>query len=1108
MLKKIIKNNLKEFKPSEFMRARRPELFSDSRTLKERHLQKEVLEYHLENLTHLKKEIQFEYFCRKLAEKEICPNLLPQTGPTGGGDSKVDSETYPVADKISLRWYEGVGCEASQERWAFAFSAKKDWRSKVRSDVKKIASTCRGYKLIYFITNQFVSDKNRAKVEDNLKKKYNIAVRILDRSWIVERIFKNNHLNLAIETLNLTGYDEDTKKVIGPHDTRRKLELQKLEDNISDQTRYHGVEYQLVEDCLQVALLARGLELSRVEVDGRFDRAERFAEKIGNPQQLLKISYNKAWTAFWWYDDFNEFNKQYDYVEKFALNSKQATDLELLTNLWQLLYTTVRCGKCGPKVAKIKKRTTILKKRLNLLGNDEKRLNNALQARTNLLLMKLAESIKKPEQLNKALKDLKDILITSEGLLNYPLIPLTKIVLELGEFLPENTIYSELFETIVKLTEERTSEGEAGIMLLQRGLQNLRSRKNYDAIRLLGRAQQKLGKHEYKVEYITSLLGCASAYEAAGLLWASRSNMLVATNQALSYFWEYGELTSQALTCLQKMVWLEMQLGRVPCILAWMETAYAIANNLGLEKERKDSFLKERETQDLVLGMLILKTKLWDLIYLESLPDIFDYLNLPYARMAVLYVLGYENSLREEGFIPSEQNANEVREFFWKWLNQPAKDDIPGRPELLLNPTVQFTSFVLGSKVIIESANNLTSLFLSETILGALESFFATSLDKRIFPYRSEIRLQVKPTKYIYGLPKYKFNESNSKQLLEIFHPTKIVLYSKDEQSEFRSWLTEFIIKVLTIIAIVEDSESYFKNLLKNEGVFGRIFSYSDNAIAVTNILGEKPKYHLSDWNIGKKIRCFFLKREKTWNEDLEQTVERGKEEKLIFPKIGEGLPKKKLFGIDNLKHSERPVFSLINVPLWNKAEWKATAYIYSPDIEAVPIIALGFRNEEAAKAIFRDWQIRLGKIDNEEQLRLSIITGIDQSNPSSYSVVIGINPKLYRKKSKSSQFILVCRINRMVPKNSKNLNNFIKNYKHVGQYILAPCLFENSSIPPKLFVELGIKKRKLHLCPAWKLSENDPEISALNIDTPPIIPDGVKNPPVNLALKWIKKHK
>jgi len=128
----IYKTNPRDLRPSEFMRSRRPELFSDSTQTTEHSLGRSVLDFHLSTLTDRKQENDFEYFCRRLAEKELCSNLLPQTGPTGGGDSKVDAETYPIADTIALRWYEGIGREASEERWAFAFSAKKAWRSKVQ----------------------------------------------------------------------------------------------------------------------------------------------------------------------------------------------------------------------------------------------------------------------------------------------------------------------------------------------------------------------------------------------------------------------------------------------------------------------------------------------------------------------------------------------------------------------------------------------------------------------------------------------------------------------------------------------------------------------------------------------------------------------------------------------------------------------------------------------------------------------------------------------------------------------------------------------------------------------------------------------------------------
>ena len=120
-----------------------PEQFSDSTMVRVGSLDKDFFDFYLESLTSKGLEKEFEKFCRYIAEAEICPNLLPQTGPTGGGDSKVDSETYPVAESISELWYHGDGNKAGTERWAFAISAKRDWKPKVKSDVTKIMMNIR-----------------------------------------------------------------------------------------------------------------------------------------------------------------------------------------------------------------------------------------------------------------------------------------------------------------------------------------------------------------------------------------------------------------------------------------------------------------------------------------------------------------------------------------------------------------------------------------------------------------------------------------------------------------------------------------------------------------------------------------------------------------------------------------------------------------------------------------------------------------------------------------------------------------------------------------------------------------------------------------------------
>ena len=348
-----------------------------------------MFEYYLDTLTSRKQEYQFEHFCRKLAESEICPNLGPQTGPTGGGDSKVDTETYPVAQVLSEIWWSGSPL-AGAERWAFAFSAKKAWKPKLRADVEKIRSTGREYSLVYFFTNQFVPDKERATCEDDVSKEFGIPVRIVDRLWIVEKVYAADHGRLAgyFAALGVDGVRTEEHRKAGPRDTERLQELELLDAQIADRSRYVGTRYQLVEDCLRSAVVARGLERPCSEVEGRFARAARLAEDHGHDQQRLRVAYNRAWTAFWWHEDYKEFGRQYDVAEALAGGSDVADDANLLVNLWMLLLPSVARRRMDSSEVKVQSRFEALCEVLRPIAGDFDRPNNALEARTSLILIK------------------------------------------------------------------------------------------------------------------------------------------------------------------------------------------------------------------------------------------------------------------------------------------------------------------------------------------------------------------------------------------------------------------------------------------------------------------------------------------------------------------------------------------------------------------------------------------------------------------------------------------------------------------------------------------------------------------------------------------------
>lgn len=1092
------------FSPSEFMRARRPELFSDSRVIQEPCFSKEVFEYHLDSLTSRKQETEFEHFCRRLAEKEICPNLRPQTGPTGGGDSKVDSETYPVADEIALRWYEGLGREASQEQWGFAFSAKKDWRTKARADVNAIAEVYRNYKRIYFISNQFAKDKTRKQLEEQLSKEAGVPITILDRTWITKCIFEHEHFRLASETLSMSCVESTPHKVTGPRDAEREVELNELEAQINDAGRYNGVKFQLAEDCLRSALLARGLERPRVEIEGRFARAARIAEEAGHPQQRLRIAYNKAWTAANWFDDFQEFNRLYDTVEQLALASRQATDLELLANLCSVLYTCVIGGQLDASDAKLDERAAKLRNALEVLASDSSRPNNALWARANRLFMDIPAAARDKTRMAAVLQEFRLILSAADGLIAFPLEPVAKIIQELGTLLTDNAHYDDLLEALIDLTERRTSESEAGKLLLDRGYQKLRNTRPYDAIRFLGRASQKLAKRECREELVSALLGCGMAYEMAGLLWAARASALAAANQALSEFIEEGTILPQALRCIRKLVWQEIELGRVPCVLQWMEVSSVIAQQLALTDDRKKQFVEEREDQDRILAILFLKADLTHLRSLSFLPRILEGSGLLWSWMALLYALGYEDLLRAQGVIPECDAEGAVRELFAKWVAQPAAEDLPGQPQLLSGESLNLRSRVLGCEVTVHTDNSLRSLFLGEQILAALEGLLATSLERRIFPHSQEFRINIEVSDAAKAPGEYGFDRSRGDKTLNIKRPAAMA--GKSAATNSFVWLQEIVLQILPRIAIVDDLESYAKQVFGEEAALSRAFNFSDPSIPIENILGEKPRLRLADWEEETKGETFHLKRDSPWNNVLEQADETTKPEREL--RFGAGEPPEELFDFGRIKHSKIQVMSLINLPLWDEAGWRGVLYLVPVDLDELPIMALAFSDSRPAREIFEEWRVKLGEVDTDEQLRVAVITGIHKDNPFRYKVVIGSERVPPEGRGPGSLIIQASRIREMDPQASTNLDNFLVRFRRHGRFFLAPALLPRSPGSPQVFFDLSVGKQRLYVRPAWQVGENDPDMVAIEPDDDPIIPDGVENPPVIRALVRIRKSK
>ena len=167
--------------------------------------------------------------------------------------------------------------------------------------------------------------------------------------------------------------------------------------------------------------------------------------------------------------------------------------------------------------------------------------------------MDLVEVHDKQEERQHVLTAFQIIFAQSQGLVDFPTRELIDLITEIGELFPFDTAFEKTFEAVLAVAQERDGQATAGRMLLRRGTQLLEQHQPYEAIRTLGRAQQRLALRECRGEFVTALALCARAYEAAGLLWAAHASMLLATSQALRDFWEDGTVTKQAYACLRRL---------------------------------------------------------------------------------------------------------------------------------------------------------------------------------------------------------------------------------------------------------------------------------------------------------------------------------------------------------------------------------------------------------------------------------------------------------------------------------------------------------------------------------------------------------------------------
>jgi hypothetical protein len=321
--------------------------------------------------------------------------------------------------------------------------------------------------------NQFAAAKDVASIKDEFGKSHSCRIEIIDRAWITEKVYNNGHLSMAIDALGIEGAQAETIQKHGSRDAARSVELAELDKQIADTNRYQHARFQLASDCLHSAVLARSLGRPRAEIEARFEQAIRIADEIGRTSQSMRIRYNYAWTAFWWFEDLRKFLEIYNEVEDRLNDSAISSEVKHLYTLWSLAASSVQNGRLEAQVAKIDQRQRTLSNILKPLAEDLTRPNNALEAQTYLAMMRMHNllHIGSEEELAECWQEFERILNESKPLGDYP-FEMLESILKVGSVI-DSPEFDNLYAKLVVVIGQRQNEGSAGKAYVNRAFQKL-----------------------------------------------------------------------------------------------------------------------------------------------------------------------------------------------------------------------------------------------------------------------------------------------------------------------------------------------------------------------------------------------------------------------------------------------------------------------------------------------------------------------------------------------------------------------------------------------------------------------------------------------------------
>lgn len=1038
--------------PKEFYRERHPKKFSDSKIVSKPSLTKPTLEAHLLNLTTRNEQDQFEKFALHLSELEVCPNLKPNTGPEGGGDGKTDAESYPVASDLALGWAVGHDTAGASELLAFAVSAKKKWQEKLRADLEKIQKTGKKFTHTYFITNQPVKADKRKELEKRLGKEFKTDLHILDLTWIMGKSYTPRRIEMTIKEL---GIDADYKDIveIGPIDTVRQKRIDMLDAKIEDAVSRGLANYNIVSDAIDSAIYSREQETGRNIVEGSFGRAIRLADRYGTANQKFISRYQKCWTAFWYFEDYEAFKKMYLDTQKHAISAGGFDNIQKLSNLRNLLQHAHAIDKKLVTKKLIDIHTEAINAELRKLAEDETAPSSSAAAKASLIEISLQQAVANGEAIDDKLQQLEEVIKAGEVYSIFPFEDVSEFISMLGDVIGDNEAYDSLFETVREISQKRDGEKKSAEMMLDRAQKLIEEGKYYKAIQQLGQLLPNFHKREMLPEASRALFYMGNCYEMVGLYWAARGSYLSAASIETGEFFKDEEPSAVQLAVYQAMIGIEMRLGRIPQVIQWYEIFRIFVGILPGDKWNVDLLSEKTLLYDLRLGSTFLTANTLPQKIVNLIPVLGQQM-LENAAIALEYRVGRSDLFPDEFTEGVQEDQRE--EHFNNWAKQIPANYVPEQLHLYEDETVLLTSHIVGTTVIIRSPNNPLCIMTAESILATTESLLATAHLYKAMAAEPKVTISLEYDKS--STLSELTNEINRDDLyitvkVPAFNGNSLV--GIDQDKLMRSILN--ISAEITVNAIMfKDARESFAAIMGKERAFIRSVGFVASYVRLGNVVGYSPKYKASDWVKDIKVAL----------------PETGDEHEALPPEVEESTDFKE-FDFTEIPHTKMESVSIIHLQLWDRAGWHGAGYMIAPGSPHPPIMALMFRDASSGMKIFEKWREEYGEYDQKEVIRVAIMRSIDEEFPNDYRV--GVSANMATTGMQNKLVASSTRITTMTPEKSGNLDSFIEQFKHVGEFLLAPAIPDEKG---ELIIrnDLGILKKEIFIKNPNEVVDNDPD--------------------------------